>query len=62
MFTNFSPGERVKCKLFVRLFRFQPFSTFHSPSSFRYPVAMFDNIRPQIATAANKLTHLRRFL
>jgi hypothetical protein len=25
-------------------------------------VAMFDLVKPQIATAADKLTHLRRFL
>jgi hypothetical protein len=40
----------------------RPFSNFHSPSSFRYPAAMFDLVKPQIATAADKLTHLRRFL
>ncbi len=28
----------------------------------RYPVPMFDLVKPQIATAADKLTHLRRFL
>lgn len=41
---------------------FRPFSIFHSPSSFRYAVTMFDLVKPQIATAADKLTHLRRFL
>ena len=42
--------------------RARPFSIFHSPSSFRYPPPMFDIVRPQIATAADKVTHLRRFL
>ena len=40
----------------------RPFSIFHSPSSFGYPLLMFDIVRPQISTAADKLTHLRRFL
>jgi hypothetical protein len=36
-------------------------------SGFRFPaslisVTMFDIVKPQIATAADKLTHLRRFL
>jgi hypothetical protein len=39
-----------------------PFSIFHSPASFGYSLAMFDIVRPQISTAADKLTHLRRFL
>jgi len=38
------------------------FSTFHSPSSFGYSPPMFDIVRPQIATAADKVSHLRRFL
>jgi hypothetical protein len=42
--------------------RHRPFSIFHSPSSFGYSPPMFDIVRPQIATAADKLTHLRRFL
>jgi hypothetical protein len=40
----------------------EPFSNFHPPSSFGYLVPMFDLVKPQIATAADKLTHLRRFL
>ena len=38
---------------------------FHLPFSIRVRLsfaAMFDIVRPQIATAADKLTHLRRFL
>jgi hypothetical protein len=36
-------------------------------SGFRFPApinsaTMFDIVKPQIATAADKLTHLRRFL
>jgi hydrogenase/urease accessory protein HupE len=27
-----------------------------------FSIAMFDLVKPQIATAADKLTHLRRFL
>jgi hypothetical protein len=40
----------------------RPFSIFHSPASFRYAVPMFDIVRPQISTAADKTAHLRRFL
>jgi hypothetical protein len=39
-----------------------PFSIFHLPPSFRYPARMFDIVKPQIATAADKTNHLRRFL
>jgi hypothetical protein len=37
-------------------------SIFHSPSSIRYPASMFETIATEITTAADKLTHLRRFL
>jgi len=39
----------------------------HNPAGFRgavgvFSARMFDIVRPQIATAADKLIHLRRFL
>ncbi|MGA2868184.1 MAG: hypothetical protein ABSF34_03350, partial [Verrucomicrobiota bacterium] len=37
-------------------------SILDSESRFGYAFPMFDLVRPQIATAADKLTHLRRFL
>jgi hypothetical protein len=33
-----------------------------SASLIPYSAPMFDLVRPQIATAADKITHLRRFL
>jgi hypothetical protein len=43
-------------------FWLRPFSTFHFPSSILYPFAMFDTVKTDIAAAAQKLSHLRRFL
>jgi hypothetical protein len=51
-------GRRKRC----RKQRAQAFSNFHSSAPFGYSYPMFDIVRPQIATAADKLTHLRRFL
>jgi len=44
--------------IFVPAIFHLPFSTLVRLSS----AAMFDLVKPQIATAADKLTHLRRFL
>jgi len=47
---------------FDQRFEHSEFSNFLSPSAKLYAVPMFETIVAEIATAADKLTHLRRFL
>jgi len=55
----FMPSVRMNCS--DRPFSF--ISTFHPPAALRYPPRpMFETVTASVDTAAQKLTHLRRFL
>lgn len=66
----FTPNTRANCNEDGRLKMEDGFNAlapaiFHLPFALVVPLcfaSMFDIVKPQIATAADKLTHLRRFL